>query len=142
MGGPTSAPISSALASAGIVERRLLNYPSRFSLSKNHPTSRRLHSRDSPLTGQVRPGQSPAKTSMHIESVYHGNMDERRNVRHVPPRQYNAPEKTVELIDRVSKKGDRSRFINEAVKRYVREVGRAKIRKELKAAYLEGAERD
>ena len=79
---------------------------------------------------------------MHIESVYHGNMDERRNVRHVPPRQYNAPEKTVELIDRVSKKGDRSRFINEAVKRYVREVGRAKIRKELKAAYLEGAERD
>ena len=52
------------------------------------------------------------------------------------------PEKTVELVDRVSKKGERSRFINEAIKRYVREVGRAKIRKELKAAYLEGAERD
>ena len=52
------------------------------------------------------------------------------------------PEKTLELVDRVSKKGDRSRFINEAIKRYVREVGRAKIRKELKAAYLEGAERD
>ena len=52
------------------------------------------------------------------------------------------PEKTLNLMDRVSKKGDRSRFIDEAIKRYIREVGRAKIREQLKAAYLEGAERD
>jgi len=52
------------------------------------------------------------------------------------------PEKTLKLMDRISKKGDRSGFIDEAIKRYIREVGREKIRKELKAAYLEGAERE
>lgn len=52
------------------------------------------------------------------------------------------PEETVKLMDRVSRKGDRSRLINEAVRRYVREVGRANIREQLKAGYLHGAERD
>ena len=52
------------------------------------------------------------------------------------------PEETVRLMDRVSRKGDRSRLINEAVRRYVREVGRANLRHELKAGYLHGAERD
>ena len=52
------------------------------------------------------------------------------------------PEETVKLMDRVSRKGDRSRLINEAVRRYVREVGRANLREQLKAGYLHGAERD
>lgn len=52
------------------------------------------------------------------------------------------PEKTVKLIDRVSRKGGRSRLINEAVRRYVREVGRARLRQQLKAGYIQGAERD
>ena len=52
------------------------------------------------------------------------------------------PEETVKLMDRVSRKGDRSRLINEAVRRYVREVGRANLRQQLKAGYLHGAERD
>ena len=52
------------------------------------------------------------------------------------------PEETVKLMDRVSRKGDRSRLINEAVRRYVREVGRARLRQQLKVGYLQGGERD
>jgi CopG family transcriptional regulator/antitoxin EndoAI len=52
------------------------------------------------------------------------------------------PEETVNLIDRVSAKGDRSRFIDEAVQRYVREVGRARLRSRLKEGALRRAERD
>ena len=42
------------------------------------------------------------------------------------------PEETVRLIDRVVKKGDRSRFIDKAVKTYVRGLSRADLRKKLK----------
>jgi CopG family transcriptional regulator/antitoxin EndoAI len=52
------------------------------------------------------------------------------------------PEETVKLMDRVSRKGDRSRLINEAVRRYIREVGRARLRQQLKVGYLQGGERD
>jgi CopG family transcriptional regulator/antitoxin EndoAI len=52
------------------------------------------------------------------------------------------PEETVRLIDRVSEKGDRSRFINEAVKRYIGEMGRANLRKLLKEGSLRRAGRD
>ena len=51
------------------------------------------------------------------------------------------PEETVRLLERVVKKGDRSRLIARAVKRYVEETGRANIRKELKEGYLKSAER-
>ncbi len=46
------------------------------------------------------------------------------------------------LIDRVAKKGDRSRFIAEAVDRYVAEIGRVNLRKRLKEGALRRAERD
>jgi CopG family transcriptional regulator / antitoxin EndoAI len=52
------------------------------------------------------------------------------------------PEETVRLIDRVSEKGNRSRLIDEAIKRYVAEIGRAKLRKLLKEGALRRAERD
>lgn len=52
------------------------------------------------------------------------------------------PEKTVRLIDRVAKKGDRSRFIAEAVERYVAEIGRANLKKQLKEGAIRRAERD
>jgi len=52
------------------------------------------------------------------------------------------PEDTVRLIDRVSEKGDRSRLINEAVRRYIDEIGRANLRKLLKEGALQRAERD
>ena len=52
------------------------------------------------------------------------------------------PEETVKLIDRVSEKGDRSRLIDHAVKRYITEIGRANLRKQLKEGALRRAPRD
>ena len=52
------------------------------------------------------------------------------------------PEETVRLIDRVSSKGDRSRLINQAVKRYVAGARRRELRKRLKEGALRRAERD
>jgi CopG family transcriptional regulator / antitoxin EndoAI len=52
------------------------------------------------------------------------------------------PDETVRLIDRVAAKGDRSRFIAEAVTHYVSATGRAELRKRLKEGALRRAERD
>jgi CopG family transcriptional regulator / antitoxin EndoAI len=52
------------------------------------------------------------------------------------------PAKTVQLIDRVSKKGNRSRLIDKAVRRYVTDSRRANLRKRLKEGALRHAERD
>jgi CopG family transcriptional regulator / antitoxin EndoAI len=52
------------------------------------------------------------------------------------------PEETVRLIDRVSKKGNRSRLIDKAVRHYVTDSSRAKLRKRLKEGALRRAERD
>lgn len=52
------------------------------------------------------------------------------------------PEETVRLIHRVAERGDRSRFIDEAVKRYVEAVGRANLRKRLKEGSVRRAGRD
>jgi len=52
------------------------------------------------------------------------------------------PEETLRLLERVTKKGDRSRVIAEAVARYVEEVGKANLRKRLKEGALRRAKRD
>jgi CopG family transcriptional regulator / antitoxin EndoAI len=52
------------------------------------------------------------------------------------------PKETVKLIDRVSEKGDRSRLINEAVRRYIGRIGRENLRRSLKEGSLRRAERD
>ena len=52
------------------------------------------------------------------------------------------PEETLRLIDRVVDKGDRSRFIDSAVRHYVGAMGRANLRKRLKEGAIRRAERD
>jgi CopG family transcriptional regulator / antitoxin EndoAI len=52
------------------------------------------------------------------------------------------PEETLALIDRVAKQGDRSRFIDAAIKHYVQEVGRGKLRKQLQEGAQRRATRD
>ena len=52
------------------------------------------------------------------------------------------PERTVRLLDRVAKCGDRSRLIAAAIERYVEEVGRAQLRRQLKEGAIRGADRD
>ena len=52
------------------------------------------------------------------------------------------PEATVKLIDRVAKKGDRSRFINQAVRDYVEDVGRDNLKRRLKEGSIARSQRD
>jgi CopG family transcriptional regulator/antitoxin EndoAI len=52
------------------------------------------------------------------------------------------PKDTISLIDQVAKKGDRSRFLDEAVRFYVKETGRANLRKLLRDGAIQRAERD
>lgn len=42
------------------------------------------------------------------------------------------PEETVRLIDRIAKTGGRSRFINEAVREFVKKRNKVSLRKQLK----------
>ncbi len=52
------------------------------------------------------------------------------------------PAETIRLIDRVTKKGDRSRLIDTAVRRYFDELGRANIRKLMKERAIRRADLD
>ena len=52
------------------------------------------------------------------------------------------PEKTVNVLDRVTTKGNRSRFIDRAVLHYIETHGRQKLREQLAVGYRANAERD
>lgn len=52
------------------------------------------------------------------------------------------PEETIRLIDRSANHGNRSRFIDEAVKYFVREHGRTRLRRLLEEGAERGAARD
>jgi CopG family transcriptional regulator/antitoxin EndoAI len=46
------------------------------------------------------------------------------------------PTETIRLLDRVSPKGDRSQYIDQAVRERAKRVARMKLRKELREGYL------
>ena len=50
------------------------------------------------------------------------------------------PERTLAVLDRVATKGNRSRFVSEAVLHYVEAKGRQSMREQLKAGYLANAD--
>ncbi len=52
------------------------------------------------------------------------------------------PEETLGLIDRLAKTGDRSRFIDRAIRYYVEAIGKANLKKLLKEGAISRAERD
>ncbi|MCL5287075.1 MAG: type II toxin-antitoxin system HicB family antitoxin [Acidobacteria bacterium] len=52
------------------------------------------------------------------------------------------PERTIRLMDRIVRKGNRSRFISEAIHRLVEAEGRAKLRLRLKEGAKKRAKRD
>lgn len=52
------------------------------------------------------------------------------------------PDETIQLIDQVIEKGDRSRFINEAVQYYIAEKALINLREQLKEGAIQRAERD
>ena len=52
------------------------------------------------------------------------------------------PVETIDLVDQMVKKGDRSRCIDEAIKRYLNEVDKENLREQLKEGYMAWAEQD
>ena len=52
------------------------------------------------------------------------------------------PAGTLRLIDDVAEKGNRSRFIDAAVRQYIDKVGKENLRKRLKEGAIKRAERD
>ena len=52
------------------------------------------------------------------------------------------PEKTVQLLDRVARKGSRSSLIDRAVQCYIADIGRANLRRRLKEGAAREAELD
>lgn len=54
----------------------------------------------------------------------------------------NLPEETLYLLDYMSNKGNRSQFIDEAVKYYIEQIGKANLREQLKQGAIKRAERD
>ncbi len=50
------------------------------------------------------------------------------------------PENTLAVLDRVTRKGNRSRFISQAVLHYVENRGKRSLREQLKAGYQANAE--
>ncbi len=52
------------------------------------------------------------------------------------------PEDTLRLLDRVAQKGDRSGFVDRAVRFYVEEIGQANLKKQLRRGAIARAGRD
>lgn len=52
------------------------------------------------------------------------------------------PKETLGLIDELTKKGERSRFLDEAVRFYVCRQGRSKLRRLMRAGAVKRAKRD
>ena len=52
------------------------------------------------------------------------------------------PEQTVQLLNRVAKKRDRSRLIDAAVRHYIDHVGRAELHKQLAEGYRRRAQQN
>lgn len=76
--------------------------------------------------------------AVHTNGVYVGRMSSSRLKRI----NITVPESTLRLLDKVAPKGDRSRFITEAVHAYVASRNRTRLKAELKAGAIANAPRD
>ena len=81
---------------------------------------------------------------IHTFSAYNGIVMPRHSSATAAHKRVNVtlPPETLHLIDRLSRKGNRSRFLDNAVKFYVTAIGRSALRKQLKAGAIQRAERD
>jgi len=52
------------------------------------------------------------------------------------------PEETLSLVDQIAEKGNRSRFIDQAIRYYVEAMSKARLKKFLKEGAIARAERD
>src|SRR5438045_1047177 len=70
----------------------------------------------------------------HMNSSHSATIHKRINI--------TLPEETIQLLDRVAEKGDRSGLIDRAVRFYVQEIGKARLRKLLRLGATARASRD
>lgn len=52
------------------------------------------------------------------------------------------PSETLQLLDRLAPKGDRSRFIHEAIQHYIAQIQKEKLRQQVQEGAICRAERD
>jgi len=52
------------------------------------------------------------------------------------------PKETVKLLEKIAKRGDRSRLVDQAIRYFAKEMSRANLRKQLKDGALVNASRD
>jgi len=103
-------------------------------------TLRRFPGRIGLVSKELAMVRSIHRHAIHTISVYtarqesEGPMNQRLNI--------TLPEQTVRLLDRAVPKGQRSRLIDEAVKRFVKDTGSVRLRKQLERGAKARAERD
>ena len=92
---------------------------------------------------EVVEGKTKVTFDIHIIRVYASGVDKPKH-NYIMSKRINIvlPDTTVAVLDRVSKKGDRSRFIDRAVRHYVQIQGKQRLRAQLVAGYRANAERD
>lgn len=79
---------------------------------------------------------------IHTRSVYKKIMNEARQAKTRKRINVILPYETLEMIDEASKRGDRSRLIDRAVRFYIVETGRDNVKKQLREGALRRSERD
>ena len=52
------------------------------------------------------------------------------------------PRETVRLLEKIAKRGDRSRLVDQAIRYFAKEMSRANLRKQLKEGAITNASRD
>jgi len=80
--------------------------------------------------------------TMRINDVYHSTMAQKASARMYERVNITLPRETLGLLDRVINKGNRSRFINDAIRAQIASIGRAGLRKRLTGGYAARAARD
>ena len=74
--------------------------------------------------------------------VYHAAMNNSNNVTIHKRINITLPADTIRLLDRVAEKGNRSGLLDRAVRFYIREMGKANLRKQLRLGAQARASRD
>jgi len=95
------------------------------------------------------PSESPEEAlhargtlTMRIGNVYRSAMAQKASARMYERVNITLPRETLGLLDRVINKGNRSRFINDAIRARIASIGRAGLRKKLTEGYAARAGRD
>jgi len=91
------------------------------------------------------PEEAPAREiplTMRIDNAYRSVMAQKASAPMYERVNITLPRETLGLLDRVITRGNRSRFINDAIRARIASIGRAGLRKKLTEGYAARAARD